>query len=150
MIKVLELFGGIGACTKAFKKVGIPFNVVDYVEINEYSVSSYNAINGTNFKPQDISKWNKDIKVDFIMHGSPCFVAGTKVITDTGYKNIEDIQIEDKVLTHTNSFKPVTNIGSDGEKDIYKMETQGTLPIYYTDKDPFFVRHINKIWNNKL
>lgn len=150
MIKVLELFGGIGACTKAFKKVGIPFNVVDYVEINEYSVSSYNAINGTNFKPQDISKWNKDIKVDFIMHGSPCFVAGTKVITDTGYKNIEDIQIEDKVLTHTNSFKPVTNLGSDGEKDIYKVETQGTLPIYCTDNHPFFVRHRNKIWNNEL
>ena len=38
----------------------------------EYAVQSYNAINGTNFEPQDITKWDKDIEVDFIMHGSPC------------------------------------------------------------------------------
>ncbi len=67
-IKLLELFGGIGACTKAFKRLGIPYNVVDYVEIDKYAVDSYNAINGTNFTPQDITKWDKDLKVDFIMH----------------------------------------------------------------------------------
>ena len=65
----MEVFG---ACTKALKRVGIPFEVVDYVEKDKAAVRSYNAINGTNFKPQDISKWDKDIEVDFIMHGSPC------------------------------------------------------------------------------
>lgn len=29
-LKVLELFGGIGACTKALKRLNIPFEVVDY------------------------------------------------------------------------------------------------------------------------
>ena len=72
MVKVLELFGGIGACTKAFKRLGIDYEVVDYVEIDKYAVKSYNAINGTNFEPQDIMEWNKDIEVDLIMHGSPC------------------------------------------------------------------------------
>jgi DNA (cytosine-5)-methyltransferase 1 len=71
-MKVLELFGGIGACTKAFKRLGIPHKVVDYVEIDKYAVASYNAINGTNFEPQDICEWNKDIEVDLITHGSPC------------------------------------------------------------------------------
>lgn len=71
-MKVLELFGGIGACTQAFKRTNIPFEIVDYVEIDKYAVQSYNAINGTNFEPQDITKWDKDIEVDFIMHGSPC------------------------------------------------------------------------------
>lgn len=71
-IEILELFGGIGACTKAFKKLGIPFHIADYVEIDKYAVASYNAINDTNFKPQDICTWDKDIKVDLIMHGSPC------------------------------------------------------------------------------
>jgi DNA (cytosine-5)-methyltransferase 1 len=47
-------------------------NVIDYVEIDKYAVKSYNAINGTNFEPQDIKEWDKDIKVDLIMHGSPC------------------------------------------------------------------------------
>ena len=64
-LKILEVFGGIGACTKALKRLEIPHKVVDYVEIDKYAVKSYNAINGTNFEPQDICKWDKDIEVDF-------------------------------------------------------------------------------------
>lgn len=86
-VKVLELFGGIGACTQAFKRVGIPFEVVDYVEIDKYACKSYNAMNGTDFQPQDICEWDKDIKVDFVMHGSPCqdfSVAGKGLGGDEG------------------------------------------------------------------
>lgn len=71
-LKVLELFGGIGACTAALKRLGIDFEVADYVEIDKYAVASFNAINETNFAPQDITKWDKYIEVDLIMHGSPC------------------------------------------------------------------------------
>lgn len=71
-IKLLELFGGIGACTATLKRLGIDFEVADYVEIDKYAVASYNAINKTNFEPQDITKWDKDIEVDLIMSGSPC------------------------------------------------------------------------------
>lgn len=72
-LKVIELFGGITACSQALKKLGIEVELADYVEIDKYAVASANAINGTNFEPQDISKWDKDIKdVDLIMHGSPC------------------------------------------------------------------------------
>lgn len=71
-MKVLELFGGIGACTQALKRLHIPLEIADYVEIDKYAVKSYNAINDTNFEPQDITKWDKDIEVDLIMHGSPC------------------------------------------------------------------------------
>lgn len=71
-LKVLELFGGIGACTAALKRLGIDFEVADYVEIDKYAVASYNAINKTNFEPQDITKWDKDIEVDLIMSGSSC------------------------------------------------------------------------------
>ena len=71
-LKLLELFGGIGACSKALKNIGIDYEIVDYVEIDKYAVASYNAIHGTNFEPQDICLWDKDIEVDLIMHGSPC------------------------------------------------------------------------------
>lgn len=72
MLKVLELFGGIGACTEALKNIGVVFKVVDYVEIDKYAVKSYNAMNGTSYEPQNIKDWDKDITVDLIMHGSPC------------------------------------------------------------------------------
>ncbi len=71
-LRVLELFGGIGACSKALKNLGIDYEITDYVEIDKYSTKSFNAIHGTNFDPQDITMWNKDIDVDLIMHGSPC------------------------------------------------------------------------------
>ena len=70
--KILELFGGIGACSKALERLGIDYEIADYVEIDKYAVKSFNAIHNTNFEPQDITKWDKDIKVDLIMHGSPC------------------------------------------------------------------------------
>ena len=72
MLKILELFGGIGACSRALDHLGIEYEIADYVEIDKYAVKSYNAIHNTNFKPQDIKEWNKDIEVDLIMHGSPC------------------------------------------------------------------------------
>ena len=72
MLKVLELFGGIGACSKAIERLGFDYEIADYVEIDKYAVKSFNAMHNTNFEPQDITTWDKDIEVDLIMHGSPC------------------------------------------------------------------------------
>ena len=71
-LRVLELFGGIGACSKALEKLGINYEIADYVEIDKYAVKSFNAIHNSNFEPQDITQWDKDIEVDLVMHGSPC------------------------------------------------------------------------------
>lgn len=86
-IKLLELFGGIGACSKALERLEIDYEIVDYVEIDKYAVKSYNAMHNTSFEPQDICEWNKDIEVDLIMHGSPCqdfSVAGRNAGGDEG------------------------------------------------------------------
>ena len=72
MIKVLELFGGIGACTTALTRLDIEHEIADYVEIDKFAVKSFNAMHNTKFETQDICTWNKDIEVDLIMHGSPC------------------------------------------------------------------------------
>ena len=72
MVRVLELFAGIGACSKAITRLGIEHEIVDAVEIDKYAIRSFNAIHGTKFEPQDITQWNEDLDVDLIMHGSPC------------------------------------------------------------------------------
>ena len=71
-LKVLELFAGIGALSKALERLGIEHEIIDAVEIDKYAIKSFNAIHNTNFEPQDITQWNKDIEVDLLMHGSPC------------------------------------------------------------------------------
>lgn len=104
-LKVLELFAGIGACSKAFERLNIPHEIVDAVEIDKYAIKSFNAIHGTNFTPQDITKWDKDIDVDLIMHGSPCqdfSVAGRQAGGDEGSGTrsslmYETLRIVDKI-----------------------------------------------------
>jgi len=118
MIKVLELFGGIGACTKALEKLDIEHELVDYVEIDKYAVMSFNAIHGTDFKPQDIQKWDKDIEVDLIMHGSPCqdfSLAGHNRGGDEGSKTrsslmYETLRIVDKLRPKYVIWENVKNL----------------------------------------
>lgn len=87
MIKVLELFAGIGAASKALANLGIENEIVDAVEIDKYAVKSFNAVHGTSFEPQDITEWDKSIDVDLVIHGSPCqdfSVAGRQAGGDEG------------------------------------------------------------------
>ena len=96
-LKVLELFGGIGACSKALERLGIEHEIVDAVEIDKYAVKSFNAIHNTNFEPQDICEWDKDIEVDLIMHGSPCqdfSLAGKQAGGDEGSGNRSSLMYE--------------------------------------------------------
>lgn len=72
MVKILELFGGIGSPRKALINLGISHKSIDYVEIDEKAVKSYNSIfrKELDFKPQTVIKWN--LKPDILIHGSPC------------------------------------------------------------------------------
>ena len=75
-----------------------------------------------------------------ICGGSPCFVKGTKVYTNIGYKNIEDIRTGDLVLTHKKRFMPVVAIGGEKQKDIYSLRVQGFLETRCTDYHPFYCK----------
>lgn len=72
MLKILELFGGIGSPRVALRNLGIPVKSIDYVEIDEKAVRSYNAIfrGDLSYKAQDVRGWN--LKPDILIHGSPC------------------------------------------------------------------------------
>ena len=118
MLKILELFGGIGACSKALERLGIEYEIADYVEIDKYAVASYNAMHDTNFEPQDICKWDKDIEVDLIMHGSPCqdfSLAGLQAGGDEGSGTrsslmYETIRIVDKLRPKYVIWENVKNV----------------------------------------
>lgn len=117
-IKILELFAGIGACSKALEKLNIPFEIVDAVEIDRYAIKSFNAIHGTSFEPQDITTWDKDIEVDLIMHGSPCqdfSLAGKQAGGDEGSGTrsslmYETIRIVDKLKPKYVIWENVKNV----------------------------------------
>ena len=87
VIKILELFGGIGSPRCALRNIGIPVKAIDYVEIDEKAVRSYNAIfaNELPYKTQSVVGWN--LKPDILIHGSPCqdfSIAGKQKGADEG------------------------------------------------------------------
>lgn len=102
-IKVLELFSGIGATSKALSNIGIDYVLVDAVEIDQYAVNSFNAVHGTSFKPQDIREWDKDIDVDLLVHGSPCqdfSIAGLGAGGDKGSGTRSSLMYETLRIVH--------------------------------------------------
>lgn len=140
MLKVLELFGGIGACSKALERLGIPYEIADYVEIDKYAVKSFNAMHGTDFKPQDICKWNKDIQVDLIMHGSPCqdfSLAGKQAGGDEGSGTrsslmYETIRIVEKLKPKYVIWENVKNVISKKHKHNYDKYVEKMKELGYT------------------
>ena len=68
-MRIIELFAGIGACSKALENIGINLEIVDAVEIDKYAIASFNAVHNTNFEPQDIRNYNKTFEnIDLITH----------------------------------------------------------------------------------
>lgn len=70
MLKILELFGGIGAPRKALINLGIEHKSIDYVEWNEKAVRTYNAMFDNDYKPESVIGYT--LQPDILIHGSPC------------------------------------------------------------------------------
>lgn len=86
-VKILELFGGIGSPRCALRNLGVPTKAIDYVEIDEAAVRSYNAMFAAElpYKTQSVVGW--DLKPDVLIHGSPCqsfSIAGHQEGADEG------------------------------------------------------------------
>lgn len=97
VIKILELFGGIGSPRCALRNIGIPVKAIDYVEIDEKAVRSYNAMfaNELPYKTQSVVGWN--LKPDILIHGSPCqdfSIAGKQKGADEGSKTRSSLMWE--------------------------------------------------------
>ena len=72
----------------------------------------------------------------------PCFPAGTLVLTNNGYKNIEDVVITDKLLTHKGNWRNIMNLQQkDYNDDMYEFKLQyNSKPIKSTKEHPFLVK----------
>ncbi|SEG78667.1 HINT domain-containing protein, partial [Paenibacillus sp. UNC499MF] len=95
--------------------------------------------------------WAKSSKIS-----CNCFVGGTKVLTDEGEKNIEDIQVGDKVLAKDENnpdgelaYKEVTALYRNQRDDIIKLRV-GEQVIETTDNHPFWVEGKGWVFADEL
>ena len=130
------------------------WELVNFCEFDKYATKSYCAIHNVDESKNlgDITKVDENELDDFnmICGGSPCFVEGTLVLTELGYKPIEEIEIGDVVYTKEKRWKKIKRIGSDGEKEICSIAAMGMLPIECTLNHPFWIKHKCRKWNNNI
>ena len=71
----------------------------------------------------------------------PCFVKNTKVLTENGYKNIEEI-INENVYTHCGNFYPVIeNMKRKYNGKLYKIRPKySPYDIVCTPEHPFYAK----------
>ena len=105
----------------------------------------------------DITKidWNavkesmngKDI--DLLTYSSPCFVAGTIVLTNEGFKPIELVKQGDFVITHTGNYRKVLKVGNKHADNIIKVTGMCIGDILCTPNHPFYVREMYRYGNKR-
>ena len=110
MIQTLELFGGIGAPRCALRNLGVPIKAIDYVEIDEKAVRSYNAMfkNELEYKTQSVVGYN--LRPDILIHGSPCqdfSIAGHQKGADEGTETRSSLMWETiDIIKNMGVWKP--------------------------------------------
>ena len=149
-MKYLSLFSGIEAATVAWEPLG--WECVGVSEILPYqsSVIAHHYPHIKNFG--DVTKITADDmkslgKFDVVIFGSPCFPAGTLVLTDVGYVPIEDIKESDMVLTHKGRWRKVLRVGGT-IKDTVMMKGFGHPNLEASLDHPFLSTKKSRVWNN--
>ena len=81
---------------------------------------------------------------DIIVHNSPCFIAGTKIHTEEGIKNIEDVKEGEKVITFnhdsdTAEYKEVIELMFKEKENVVKYTFENGSELTGTKDHPLYV-----------
>ena len=160
-MKGISLFSGMGGDSLGMKNAGV--KLLAYSEKENVFRNTHDAnfpdstVLGKDVK-SDITAISDETfasykgKVDVIFAGFPCFVEGTHVLTDNGYKKIEDVVLTDRLLTHSGEFRDIVNL----QRKMYSSNLYEINVKYHgetitcTEEHPFYARKRLKRWNNKL
>ena len=145
-LKVISLFSGYGTQELALKYSGINHTTVAHCDILPSANTAFNSLHKTELgNLGDVSKVDekKLPACDLLTYSFPCFTKNTLVLTDNGYKSIDNIEVGDKVLTHTNTYKNVLNTFDQGKKEIWKIISSSVDSIETTENHKFYVRSKN-------
>ena len=150
-LKFIDLFCGIGGFHSAVKKLNKNAECVFACDIDKHAIETYEKNHGIKVTT-DIRKVEaKDIPShDLLCAGFPCFIAGTMVLTQSGYKPIEEIVEGEFVLTHKGRWRKVTATMSKNNADVFEIKAQGVPGIVCTKEHPFFIKSIvkNKVYTD--
>lgn len=136
MIKILELFGGIGAPRQALINLGVDHKSIDYVEWNEKAVRTYNAMFDNRYKPESVVGYN--LQPDFLIHGSPCqdfSIAGKQYGGNVEDGTRSSLMFETiKIIEGFGIWKPRVVIW-ENVKNVFSKKMIGAFNSYLSDME---------------
>jgi len=155
----LSLFSGAGGDTLGLERAG--YTVVAFSEFKAPAIQTHQAAFPSSTLLQhagitDITALPDATfepyrgRVNVLFGGAPCFVAGTRVLTNEGYMPIEDVTLDHTLMTHTGTFKPIVNL----QRKLYDANLYDIRIKYHpeiltaTNEHPFYVRERIRHWNN--
>lgn len=151
-LNVLSLFDGMSAGMLALERAGIEVDNYYASEIDKHAIKVSKANYPNIIQLGDVTSVDVSTlpKIDLLIGGSPCFVAGTGVITSSGIKPIESVLVGDEVLTHTNNWKKVVRVGGQISPSTYTIKAQGMYSTTTTPEHPYYVRTMKRVYKNRV
>lgn len=128
MLKVIELFAGIGAQAEALSRIGIDYKIIGISEIDKYAIQSYIKLHGNTKNFGDITKIEQLPEADLWSYSFPCTdisMAGKQAGFDIGSGTRSSLLWEVKRL-------------------LLKSKETGTLPKY------LLMENVKAIISNKF
>lgn len=152
-IRLLEIFAGYGSQSMALERLGAEFEHYRVVEFDKYAIASYNAVHGTEFPTMDVKDVHatdlgiveKDKYTYLLTYSFPCGLPGTKIKVEDGYKDIENVRLGEKVLTHNNRYEKVVKTMTRKSPNYYNIKVLGYPKLQLTSEHPLYVLRDGKI-----
>jgi DNA (cytosine-5)-methyltransferase 1 len=152
-MKAISLFSGMGGDSLGMVNAGL--DLVAYSEKEKVFRETHDLnfknckalgekVGGDITKIPDSEFQAYTNEVDMIFAGFPCFVKGTQVLTDTGYKSIYEVKLNMKLVTHKGQLQNIVNLQQKlYSGTMYTVLYEGRKPIVCTEEHPFYVRTYN-------
>lgn len=170
-MKFIDWFAGVGGFRRGMELAG--HECVGFCEYDKYATASYTSMHLLTDKQREylatlpLKQRQKEIlkeeyrngewyandirrvypgdipKSDCWCFGFPCFTKGTLILTEQGYKPIEEIRIGDRVLTHKGRWRKVTSTMQRENARIWEIDGFGILPTRTTAEHPYYVTKPN-------
>lgn len=112
-------------------------------------IATNNLVSVCNAHAQDFEIQDTEKYTYIMTYSFPCFTADSLVLTDKGYKPINEIEIGDMVLTCDNTYQMVTKTFDNGIKPILKINAMAVDEIKCTNNHRFYVRTMSRVGHNQ-
>jgi site-specific DNA-cytosine methylase len=152
-LKLVSLFAGVGGFDIAAEYAGIEPAAACEIDTNARGVIAHQFPDLPLFTDvqeltaDDLYALNLDPNRTVLTFGSPCFVAGTRILTERGWVPIEDVEEGEFVLTHLGRWRKVTAVMGRTSDHSLRVRGHGIPDIVTTDEHPFWARSREQKWD---